>query len=56
MKKPDYCALVFGNESHGISKPVLDVLDKKILIPAKNKSIDSLNVSIAFGIILSEFR
>jgi len=56
IEKPDYCALVFGSESHGISKEVKKLLDKEILIPSKNKLIDSLNVSVAFGIILSEFR
>ena len=30
--------------------------NKKILIPSKNKFIDSLNVAVSFGIILSEFR
>ena len=56
IHKPDCCALVFGSESHGISKEVKRLLDKEILIPSKNKLIDSLNVSVAFGIILSEFR
>ena len=56
VQKPDCCALVFGSESHGISKEVKGLLDKEILIPSKNKLIDSLNVSVAFGIILSEFR
>ena len=55
IKKPSNLGLVFGSESHGISAPVLDVLDEEIVIPAKNHSIDSLNVSVAFGIILSEF-
>ena len=49
-------AIVFGSESHGISDKVKFFLDKEILIPSKNKEIDSLNVSVAFGIILSEFR
>jgi len=49
-------AIVFGNESHGISLETQKVLDDKILIPRKNKLIDSLNVAVSFGIILSEFR
>ena len=49
-------AIVFGSESHGISQKTQRLLDKEILIPAKNQSIDSLNVAVAFGIILSEFR
>ena len=56
LKKNNQYALVLGNESHGISKKIIKLLDKKILIPSKNKSVDSLNVSVAFGIILSEFR
>ena len=55
-KKSTQCAIVLGSESHGISQKILTLLDEEILIPSKNKSIDSLNVSVAFGIILSEFR
>ena len=56
LKKTQKSALVFGSESHGISNSVEELLDQKVLIPTKNKFIDSLNVSVAFGIILSEFR
>ena len=56
LKKPKKCAIVFGNESHGISHDIQAILDKEILIPSKNKYIDSLNVAVSFGIILSEFR
>ena len=49
-------AIVFGSESHGISQKIQGLLDKEILIPSKNHTIDSLNVAVAFGIILSEFR
>jgi len=56
FKKSSQCAIVLGNESNGINKKILTLLDEEILIPSKNKSIDSLNVSVAFGIILSEFR
>jgi TrmH family RNA methyltransferase len=56
LKKAKKCAIVFGNESHGISKETQTILDKEILIPSKNKYIDSLNVAVSFGIILSEFR
>ena len=54
--KPDCCALVFGNETHGISDDVLKLIDKELSVPAKNECVDSLNVAVAFGIILSEFR
>jgi len=56
MKKPNHCIIVFGSESHGISCKIKSFLDNEILIPSKNKEIDSLNVSVSFGIILSEFR
>jgi len=56
IKKPSVCALVFGSESHGINPALLDYLDEQITIPTQNNLIDSLNVSVAFGIILSEFR
>ena len=56
INKHSKYALVFGNESHGISDQLQEKLDKKILIPSKNKFIDSLNVAVSFGIILSEFR
>ena len=56
LNKQSKSALVFGNESHGISVQLQEKLDKKILIPSKNKFIDSLNVAVSFGIILSEFR
>ena len=56
LNKHSKSALIFGNESHGISMQLQEKLDKKILIPSKNKFIDSLNVAVSFGIILSEFR
>ena len=49
-------ALIFGNESHGINKQILEILDKNISVPSHNSSVESLNVSVAFGIILSEIR
>lgn len=56
IKMKSNCAIVFGNESHGISVEIKKILDKEILIPTENKQIDSLNVAVSFGIILSEFR
>lgn len=51
--------LVIGNESRGISEEVGRLVHKKILIPAiaKNGSskAESLNASVAAGIILNEF-
>ncbi|MBF26005.1 MAG: RNA methyltransferase [Flavobacteriales bacterium] len=56
LKIKNNYAIIFGNESHGISLEIKKLLDKEILIPTKNKQIDSLNVAVSFGIILSEFR
>jgi len=56
LNKPSRCALIFGNESHGINPVLLPFLDREIIVPPKHKKIDSLNVAVAFGIILSEFR
>jgi len=56
FQKPNQCALIFGNEAHGISEKIHSFLDTQLLIPSNNNMIDSLNVAVAFGIILSEFR
>ncbi len=51
--------IVMGNESKGIRDNVLPFISKKITIPAypdTGKAIDSLNVSVATGIICSAFR
>ena len=48
--------LVIGSESHGITEPVLQVLDKKITIPrSENSSAESLNAGVACAILLSHF-
>lgn len=50
--------IVFGNESKGISSNIEKFITNKISIPnfSKSKSIDSLNISIAAGIVFSEFK
>jgi TrmH family RNA methyltransferase len=52
---PQKTALVMGSESHGIQNYLLDVLDDSISIPNFGKS-ESLNVSMATGILLSEYK
>ncbi|MCS7244843.1 MAG: RNA methyltransferase [candidate division WOR-3 bacterium] len=42
--------IIFGNESKGIDKEILDLSDVLIKIPQYGK-VQSLNVSVAFGII-----
>ncbi len=46
--------LVLGNEGNGISKEVISVVNQPITIPRFGKA-ESLNVSVAAGILLSEF-
>ena len=54
---PNKASYVFGNESHGISKPLLSQLDGELSIPqfreGDNKA-ESLNVANASAIFLSE--
>ncbi|TNF45825.1 MAG: RNA methyltransferase [Bacteroidetes bacterium] len=47
--------IVMGNEGNGISDAILPLINKPLLIPGSGKT-ESLNVSIATGIILSEFK
>lgn len=46
-------AIVLGSEGKGIDKEILDVCDEKLRIPLQGE-IDSLNVSVASGVILFE--
>jgi tRNA (guanosine-2'-O-)-methyltransferase len=46
-------AIVFGNESEGVSKDALDLADYKIRIPMFGM-VQSLNLSVSVGIILYE--
>ncbi len=48
--------IVFGSESHGISKEVTQLLSQRISIPSTNKTScpDSLNVAVSAGIIAAE--
>ena len=53
FKRPKKAILIVGNEGNGVSKEVLDIVDKTIKIPISN--IDSLNVGIATGILLYNY-
>jgi len=48
-------ALVFGNEVEGVSSKILRVSDKIFEIPMRGKK-ESLNVSVAFGIVVAEIQ
>ena len=54
---PQHGILVMGNEANGISSTAESLIDKKISIPrfGKLKETESLNVSTATAILLSEF-
>jgi TrmH family RNA methyltransferase len=48
-------AVIIGNESQGISGDLLNQIDEKITIPRVNTGAESLNASVAAGIICAEF-
>lgn len=48
-------ALVVGAEGEGVSRLVLERSDRRIALPLAGK-IDSLNASVAAGILLYEVR
>ena len=47
--------LILGNEGNGISKDVLDLVDKNLYI-SMNDKVESLNVGVAGSILLYELR
>lgn len=55
QKISDKKVVVFGSESHGISKELLPLADYNIAIPRFGRA-ESLNVAIANAIILSELK
>ena len=46
--------IVIGNEANGVSKEIIDIADKKAIIPMFGKT-ESLNASVATGVILYEY-
>ena len=52
---PTDMIIVLGNESHGISKEISELVTDKITIPKYGQS-ESLNVAMATGIILDNVR
>jgi TrmH family RNA methyltransferase len=56
---PQKGIIIMGNEGHGISNELENLTDTKITIPSFANSefhTESLNVGVATGIILSEFK
>jgi TrmH family RNA methyltransferase len=48
---PGKCALIFGNEAHGLAPSILALADHRVCIPGSGP-VDSLNVTVAGGILL----
>ncbi len=56
---PSTGLVVMGNEGKGISAPVSEYINNRLLIPnypQDRKTADSLNVAVATAIVCSEFR
>lgn len=51
------CILVLGNEGYGLSKPIKVAADYELSVPyfVRNSSVDSLNVSVAAGLLCHSF-
>ena len=54
IAKQNKFVLVLGNEAHGVSQESIDRADLMVKIPVSN--IDSLNVSVAAGILMHHLR
>ena len=54
-KKPNDFVLVLGNESHGVSEPIIKIANQLVKIEM-NDVIDSLNVAIAGAILMNYFK
>ena len=54
-KKPNDFVLVLGNESHGVSEPIVKIANQLVKIEM-NDIIDSLNVAIAGAILMNYFK
>lgn len=55
----DNSVIILGNESSGISRPVMTITDRQLVIPnygAGKEKTESLNVSVAAAVICSEIR
>lgn len=48
------CAIIVGNEGAGVQPKIIELADESVFIPMPGRT-ESLNVSVATGILLSEF-
>lgn len=53
---PSNAVLVIGNESKGISPEIQTLIQKKLLIPNIGNTAESLNASVATGILMAWFK
>lgn len=53
---PDRGVLVIGNEANGVSQDVLDLADRRLLIPhaGPRPRVESLNAAVSAGILMAE--
>ena len=56
LEKPERGVLVIGNESAGISEAVMRQVTHPVLIPNIGGTAESLNASVAAGILMCELR
>ena len=54
FKNRDKFILILGNEGQGVKKEIIEIASYNVKIPMGN--IDSLNVAIAGGILMNEYR
>ena len=54
-QKPNDFVLVLGNESHGVSEPIIKIANQLVKIEM-NDVIDSLNVAIAGAILMNYYK
>jgi RNA methyltransferase, TrmH family len=54
IHQKDQVVLILGNEGHGVSKEIKMLADASLTIPTKH--VESLNVSVAGGILMYEWR
>lgn len=53
-RRPPRFGLLLGNEGHGLPAPIVEQCDHRVIIPMAS-GVDSLNVSVAAGIVLYHF-
>jgi tRNA G18 (ribose-2'-O)-methylase SpoU len=46
--------LVMGNEGKGVRKAISKICNRHVIIPGGDEYVDSLNVSVATGILLAQ--